>query len=386
MNITERFIKFGTYFFFTAIILLIIATFGMPDFLGVSQSAKKGIVAEVNGETVTKRDVNRSLETIKQQFSQFGGGATGLEGFLESQAVEQSINRKLMASLAYETGFKPTQASAAIVLAQIYPQIYPDFVEKDGRFDFVKLEKLLQRSGQSRTQLEKLILEDIMNSQFQRIIQSVSPNNNIHDSVDQQMKGYTLKAQILSLSLEDFNKAIKKTGSFSEAEINAVFETDHKKNDPEAKLTETIKATIEEGLYQKKKPELVKNLLASSEYSPQKLRRILKAKANTMTSKDLFSEKSPENFKELEGLKKLKQFTDQLGTLELNKVGSPIEQAGKIYFVSVSERNLNLQEDFPEQSDQKQTLALAQMNSALNTLFRVSREQAVIIRFDKKNF
>ena len=178
-----------------------------------------------------------------------------------------------------------------------------------------------------------------MNSQFQRIIQSVSPNNNIHDSIDQQMKGYTLKAQILSLSLEDFNKALKKTGSFSEAEINAVFETDHKKNDPEAQLTETIKAAIEEGLYQKKKPELVKNLLTSSEYSPQKLRTILKAKANTMNGKDLFSEKSPENFKELESLKKLKQFTDQLGTLELNKVGSPIEQAGKIYFVSVSERN-----------------------------------------------
>ena len=128
-----------------------------------------------------------------------------------------------------------------------------DFVEKDGRFDFVKLEKLLQRSGQSRTQLEKLILEDIMNSQFQKIIQSVSPNNNIHDSIDQQMNAYTLKAQILSLSLEDFNKALKKTGSFTEAEINAVFETDHKKNDPEAQLTETIKAAIEEGLYQKEK-------------------------------------------------------------------------------------------------------------------------------------
>ena len=90
------------------------------------------------------------------------------------------------------------------------------------------------------------------------------------------MNAYTLKAQILSLSLEDFNKALKKTGSFTEAEINAVFETDHK-NDPEAQLTETIKAAIEEGLYQKKKPELVKNLLASSEYSPQKLRTILRA-------------------------------------------------------------------------------------------------------------
>jgi hypothetical protein len=175
VNITERFIKFGTYFFFTAIILLIIATFGMPDFLGVSQSAQKGIVAEVNGEAVTKRDVNRSLETIKQQFSQFSGATTGLEGFLESQAVEQSISRKLFASLAYEAGFKPTQASAAIVLAQIYKQIYPDLIEENGRFDFIKLEKLLKRSGQSRPQLEKLILEDVMNSQFQRIIQSVSP-------------------------------------------------------------------------------------------------------------------------------------------------------------------------------------------------------------------
>ena len=50
--------------------------------------------------------------------------------------------------------------------------------------------------------------------------------------------------------------------------------------------------------------------------------------------------------------------------MELNKVGSPIEQAGKIYFLSVS----NLQEaPVDQRADQKQNLALAQMNSVLNT-------------------
>ena len=79
MNITDRFIKFGTYFFFTAIILLIIATFGMPDFLESASRLKKESSPRLMVKPLPP-DVNRSLETIKQQCP-LRGATTGLEGF-----------------------------------------------------------------------------------------------------------------------------------------------------------------------------------------------------------------------------------------------------------------------------------------------------------------
>jgi hypothetical protein len=385
VNITERLIKFGTYFLFTAIILLIVVSFGMPDFFGASQAAQKGIVAEVNGEAVTKRDVNRNLDAIKKQFSQFNGAATGLEGFLESQAVERSINGKLISSLAEKTGFKPTESSSALVLARIYPQRYPELI-KDGRFDFKELQKMLRRNGQSRTQLEKLILEAVMNSQFQTIIQSVSPENKINESVNQSIESYSLKAQILYLSLDDFNKSIKKSAKFTDEEINIIFEKEYKKDSQPSTLTETTKSAIQEGLFQKRKSTLINDLLAKSDYSLQKIQTQLKGKTTSFTAKDIFSEKGPEDFKELAELKKINGFINQLGTLELNKVGTPIEHNGKVYLVSINERNITKADPTNEDSAKRKSLAISQMNAAFNTLFRVSREQAVIVRFDKKSF
>ena len=190
------------------------ALFGISSYLG---SSDKLVAATVNGEDISVREVQNELLQKKQQLTSMFGGRLP-PGFddksLKSQALEGLINQALIRQNAEEGGYRASDEEVFSIISST-----PSF-QKEGVFDNVTYEKLLESNRRNKVNYETAVRQDISNRQLSNGITSTSfiPESQVasYQALSKQVRDF----EIFTLKLEMYKEQIKP----SDADVKTYYE------------------------------------------------------------------------------------------------------------------------------------------------------------------
>ena len=225
---------------------------------------------------------------------------------------------------------------------------------------------MLARSGMTRSQLEQLILQDVMASQFQNTLQGISPINVVQSEVQNSLSQFDISFIVYTLTKAELENILKAKADFSEDKVQAAFKADYATDNPEAKLTSTVRAAIEEKLFQQQRPAILASVFPTNSQASQKL----PGKATSLNFQEIVSGKAKEN-KSIQPLLSSVQFYKELGGLKEQHASQPIEIDQSVYLVKmISKAGTETTQSAQSKSNDEEVLleaASAQAAIALNT-------------------
>jgi len=383
MNFQNRWLKIASYIFMGFITLIIVLSFGMPDFLGSSAMVTDDYVAKVGSEVITKRDVAVEKRRVMDQY---GLNDPGMETFIEGQAIETLIRQKVFSVLSREAGFEPVGKAVNVVLASGYKKYFPEFMSTNG-FDFKKFDDYLRKSGRSRIEMDSLIVDSRTLETADTLFRSLAAQSPLESDVLAELDSLQYSVTIAIFAESDFARYTAQTYSPSESEITAEFESEYIKKDSKATMTPIIREGIILSLRRKREAsmkgeieEKMSSVLASSGMPAAVARFDMKTHSfqKVSLSKDLDSAK-PADWPSLAPLESSSKF-DLIFTKPTGTVSGPF-LIGKNIFIL---RNDGMEKSATAKPAAGGDMAMIHWSDAFETAQESIRKSAKVERFGKK--
>lgn len=231
--------------FFT---LIIVISFGMPDFMS-KMGMDESIAAIVNGEKIPRLDYLR----YRERFSQYLKDANAKE--MEPMILDKLIMQRLILQQAKKIGVKISQNRIQNGIKEI------QFFKNDGgKFDGTRLERYLDYSHQNLADFYKGFEEELVIEELRGLIETgvgVSPDD---IQFEYTMDKSKLQIKYAFLSNKEMRKRYSGRLTVTEQEID----DDLKKNKEEAKDPKTdrnrIKMKLENNKFSNIKNEIIRKI------------------------------------------------------------------------------------------------------------------------------
>lgn len=147
------------------IVGVIVVLMALTGFDAIMKSANHSKdAAEVNGDTISLDELNRSVDQQRRQLVQQLGGrfdpAMLDDKRLREGALKALIERKLMLHAAKDAGFSFSQRSVDQLILQT-----PEF-QQDGKFSAERFDQVVRQMGYSRLQFRELLEQEMLMGQL----------------------------------------------------------------------------------------------------------------------------------------------------------------------------------------------------------------------------
>lgn len=383
MPLKDRVFKIASYIFMIFMFVIIVISFGMPDFIGSSAGSSRLNLAKVGSENVTRREVGQIRNQLMQQYGNEMGEA--LKSFLETQALERAIYRKVFEQLLEDHKLSPTGKAANRILGKAYKENFPEYLN-NGKFNFKELEKYFQARGYSIAQFNSSILADFSIREGQKLLETSSFASDF-EIVDQMRFNETkLSFEVVIINNSDKEKMLKKELKISEADIQARFKKDYLSKDKNDKLTDIKREAIEKDLVNERKGTMENMWFKALDQEAQSLNLpVFAAKhglkvyswKNIKFDKS-FEEQKVSNAPNMAFLDTNNSFLLSLFNSKIGMTQPAIQDAENIIFFRVTERKIS---DIPKISD------LAKDKNQLETILKNQNDrQSIVDKIKEKRF
>lgn len=156
------------------------ALWGIQSYIG---GGSESIVASVNGEEITERELNRRFQDFRNELRERLGGAYRPELFddakLRQEVLEEMIRNNLILHASMDMGLRAgdEQVRAAILAVPAF--------RRNGKFDKESYERVLRYQGLSPEQFERRVRGSLMTSQLSRVVNSseITTDKELRDAV-----------------------------------------------------------------------------------------------------------------------------------------------------------------------------------------------------------
>ncbi|MCX7674379.1 MAG: SurA N-terminal domain-containing protein [Bdellovibrionaceae bacterium] len=185
-------------------IVMVFVFFGYTskDSLGV------GAAAEVNGTILSAADYQREMSRLEQMYSSLfknlGAAGKAQRDFLKSQAMENLINAELFYQAASRLGFSTSDQAVAEVITQEI-----EAFKENGKFRRERYEGILQANGWTPADFERQVRKEQVIKRFQQFLDRSVSTSSLELSFEQKKDSTQKRFQWISLSKEDWQKAVK---------------------------------------------------------------------------------------------------------------------------------------------------------------------------------
>ena len=189
--------------------------FGISSYLGGSDSL---VAAVVNGEEIPVQQVQNSVLQQRQRLTQMFGGKLppGFnDNIIKDQALEQIVNETLLRQEAVAGGYRASNQEVYDTISEI-----PAF-QKDGVFDSVTYERVLNSQRRNKSNFEMDIRNSISNQQFSKGVNSAAFLPLTEIARYQQLQDQTRSAEIFTFYKSDFITEITVSGDEIKAHYDA---------------------------------------------------------------------------------------------------------------------------------------------------------------------
>lgn len=150
-------------------IILVLALFGMDSLVGLFQQQTK--VAEVNGQPIARDEFIQTVEAYKRSLSQDYTLQDINEELIQHIVLEELIRQKILHQAMQQRGIIATDAAVLEAVQSI-----PEFQDSNQRFNVDALKRFLADQGQSFADIKKLMANQILMQQLDRLFYYTSVN------------------------------------------------------------------------------------------------------------------------------------------------------------------------------------------------------------------
>ena len=365
--------------------LIIIISFGMPDFMS-RLGQNPNIIANVNGEEIHRLDFLRYRDSRFRDMQSKG---------MEKYILNRFISEVLLTQHAKDLNFEVSDQKIAKYVKEMSFLQNPETKE----YDPERLERVLKGNRMNLNDFYKLIKKDLINKDFYQSLSfgiAIPKDDLEHQSLCENSE---IKIKYASVSETSLKKFFKKKLAVSDQEIEEEMnkkkiQEKENKNEKSSKDLENEKKRITENLKSKKLKDIKKDLiekvnkLADQKWSFNKAVSILKAKVSfSKTAK--IGEPLKENKKDGKTLSQIynsKIFREKFLSLEKGKTSPVIESGNTLYIFTPLLKKIKKKElSAEEQETIAKKLEQERVNNLAQNLTTALNEKAKIVTFLKED-
>lgn len=143
------------------IVALLIIPFA---FWGINYYFEQGgnvTAAEVNGNTISLQDYQRTYQQVRQQWQERGADISGQEDLLKQQTIDSLVNQELLSQFRQEMGLRVSDDQVRRALMEI------EIFRNESGFDPALYNRYLSVAGYTPTAFEARVREDMVAEQLQ---------------------------------------------------------------------------------------------------------------------------------------------------------------------------------------------------------------------------
>ncbi len=209
-NAKSKLVKVVGYIIVGFFGLIIVISFGMPDFLS-RIGADKSVAAVVNGKKIHAYDYYRFRERYKNQLGQNFGKSKEIENII----FNNFIGGILLVQDAENTGLEISEDRMMRIIKEM-----PEFKNPStGKYDPERLKLILRQNNMSINELVKLLKNDVLKRDYFRLIRMgiAVPSEDIKK--EYITKNSRIKIRYAHLSTQEIEKRYGTTLQVTDAEI-----------------------------------------------------------------------------------------------------------------------------------------------------------------------
>ncbi|MDY6967963.1 MAG: SurA N-terminal domain-containing protein [Spirochaetota bacterium] len=374
----SKFVKIFGYIIIGFFTLIIIISFGMPDFLsriGMDQN----IVAVVNGEKLQYLDYLKYRDNFARRLK----NANSKE--IQRYILNLYIRYRLQLQMAKEYEIKVSKESVKRYIRNI-----PAFKNEKGKFNIDYLKRYMNYYHYNLSGFNSMIMEELIINKMMEMINvttGVSPEEVNNEYIIQKSK---IQIKYCFLSTKDLKKRYKKRISVSDKEIDE----EMKKNRGEVKDPKTDRKRIKKKLENKKFQDIKKKLIDTINDLAVKNKSFSTAATRlggkVLTSKVFrIGEPVKENSKKgkiIHSINNSTIFRDECLLLDSGKTSKVINSFEGLYIFTPLKKIISLKKPSPLDFDRIQRkLESEKSNAIYSSIMSSYSDKSIIIKNPKFN-
>ena len=202
------------------------ALFGINEYFSGSGA---GAIAIINGEEITKQEVQQEVSSQRQRMASiFGKIPAGFdESMLRKSALEDLINKRIIAQHAKEQGYRASNEEVLDVIHNV-----PQF-QQDGKFSSEQYQMVMSSVGRSRKAYEEGIRATISENQFLDAVNDTALLSSQEIQQLQQLVNQKRDIEVLEVKVAD----VLETVTADDAAINDYFKENPQQFQTEEKVS-----------------------------------------------------------------------------------------------------------------------------------------------------
>lgn len=366
-------VKIGGYVIIGFFTLIIIISFGVPDFVS-KMGADENIAASVNGEKIYRIDFLRYRDRMAARIPD----ANKKE--MQRYILDDLISRVLIIQKAGELGIVIPDERVKENIKSI-----PAFQDKTGSFDKGILDSYLTYNHQSLGDFYALVREELIINELRRMIVTgvgAAPDDVVTDYAIDNSK---IRIKYCFISNSDLKKKYRSSIEASKEAIDQELKKREEIKDPETDRTR-IKNKLEEAGFNKIKKEIVDKLDEMANEGRQFDMAAAYLGGNVYNS-EVFKLgdsviKSSDKSRPLYSLANSAVFNNELLSLKSGKTSKAITGVDGIYIFTPVLVSLNYKEPAPAEYDKIAQKIVHEKSSAIFMSMMTSmREKSKIVKF-----
>lgn len=390
MKFGESLWKWVTYFFITFIILIIVISFGMPQFIGLNAESDKHIAARIGDEIIVRSELANTVDRVARN-PNFKGLAAQ-RNFLTQYVLNQLISEKLQMTWQKESGFYPLGEGKFTVLANFYKENFPKYQTNSG-FDFTRFDKeFLKQRRISRATLENEAFRQTV-YQNQNLLSNFTPVSSYEKNDMASLENTTVPLQILSIDQDQKKIILKNLLKITDADILARFKKNYLSKNKNEKLTQLKREAITQAIINERRASVEKKWMKDlkTEAGNLSIYDLNRKYGGTLTLinqyrlSDNLSQSAKNPKLQLNPLQENADFIKALASKQINKAFGPWEIESNLYIVSFGPMIKKPATALPEagQKEEEEKIGKENNNNAAQFLDTVLRKEVKIIKYNK---
>lgn len=350
-SLREKIIKFGTWIFLAFIFLIIVISFGMPDFIGTSARIDAYNAAKVGNEYLTKAEVAEYQKRIEERMAANLKGLDDknrklFEDMAKSRALDEAIDRKVFTQMLRRAGYVPSSSAEPKILANFYKRQFSEYIV-NGKLDTERLNEFLGSRRLSLEQVGRSMLQEYGPTKAYEMLQASAYASDFAILDEARFATTVNSYRIVAIDGAAKDKILRAKFIPSEQQIQDKFKAEFLSKDPKAVLDQSKRDSIRASLFNERRAALEKeffqNLSDAGKSGLAAVAQLAQAKIISIDdaplSADLDSKKSKEFASiTLNPLAQSDVFIRQRLSANLGTVIGPVEAGGYTFYFAVTAR------------------------------------------------
>lgn len=390
-SLREKIIKLGTWLFLAFIFLIIVISFGMPDFIGTSARIDAYNAAKVGNEYLTKAEVAEYQKRIEERMAANLKGLDDknrklFEDMAKSRALDEAIDRKIFTQMLRRAGYVPSSSAEPKILANLYKRQFSEYIV-NGKLDMERLNEFLSARRLTLEQVGRSMLQEYGPAKAYEMLQATAYASDFAILDEARFATTVSSYRIVAIDGASKDKILRAKFIPSEQQIQEKFKAEFLSKDPKAVLDQSKRDSIRATLFNERRATLEKEFLQSlSEAAKSGLAavaQLTQAKIINIDDVSLSADLDAKKSKEfaaitLSPLAQSDTFVRQRLSANIGTVVGPVEAGGYTYYFAVAARKAIALPASSEYSKSKTSAAelLKQKNLPKDTDLEKLRETA----------